>query len=96
MRETKINYTEIFITYINNKKIKIIIPLFDNDGFIYDINYDVNYMHNKNDIRDYVKENYPNAKIYEIKYNYNLNERGKYADEAKEIPMNTHSAYDEE
>lgn len=56
----------------------------------------VNYMHNKNDIRDYVKENYPNAKLYEIKYNYNLNERGKYADEAKEIPMNTSSAYDEE
>lgn len=56
----------------------------------------INYMHNKNDIRDYVKENYPNAKIYEIKYKYNLNERGRYAEEAKEIPMNTPSAYDEE
>lgn len=43
MRETRINYTEIFVTYINNKKIKIIIPIFDNDGFIYDISYDVNY-----------------------------------------------------
>lgn len=43
MRETKINYTEIFITYINNKKVKIIIPIFDNDGLIYNINYDINY-----------------------------------------------------
>lgn len=43
MRETKINYTEIFVTHINNKKVKIIIPIFDNDGFIYDISYDVNY-----------------------------------------------------
>lgn len=56
----------------------------------------INYMHNKNDIRDCVKENYPGAKIYEIKYNYNLNQRGKYAEEAKEIPLNTPSAYDEE
>ena len=31
------------MTYINNKKIKIIIPLFDNDGFMYNINYDINH-----------------------------------------------------
>ena len=43
MRETRINYTEIFVTYINNKKIKIIIPVFDNDGLVYNINYDINY-----------------------------------------------------
>lgn len=43
MRETRINYTEIFVTYINNKKVKIVIPIFDNDGFIYNISYDINY-----------------------------------------------------
>lgn len=43
MRETRINYTEIFVTYINNKKVKIIIPVFDNGGLMYNINYDVNY-----------------------------------------------------
>lgn len=55
----------------------------------------INYMHNKNDIRDYVKENYPNARLYEIGYKYTFKNSGRYADEAKEVPLNTRSAYDE-
>ena len=50
MRKTRINYTEIFEMYGNNEKIKgeifrkwIRSPLFDNHGFIYDVNYDINY-----------------------------------------------------
>lgn len=42
-KKTKINYTEIFGMYGNNKEIRIIIPLFDNYGFMYDMNYDINY-----------------------------------------------------
>ena len=43
MKKTRINYTEIFEMYGNNEKVRIIIPLFDNNGFIYDMNYDINY-----------------------------------------------------
>lgn len=43
MKKTRINYTEIFEMYGNNDKIRIIIPLFDHNGFIYDMNYDINY-----------------------------------------------------
>ena len=42
-KKTKINYIEIFGMYGSNEKIKIIIPLFDNFGFMYDMNYDINY-----------------------------------------------------
>lgn len=55
----------------------------------------INYMHNKNDIRDYVKENYPGARLYEIGYKYTFKNSGRYVDEAKEVPLNTRSAYDE-
>ena len=55
----------------------------------------INYMHNKNDVRDYVKENYPNARLYEIGYRYNFGSNGRYVDEAKEISLTTRSAYDE-
>lgn len=40
MKKTRINYTEIFEMYGNNDKIRIIIPLFDHNGFIYDMKYD--------------------------------------------------------
>lgn len=55
----------------------------------------INYMHNKNDVRDYVKENYPNARLYEIGYRYNFDSNGRYEDKAKGISLNTRSAYDE-
>lgn len=55
----------------------------------------INYMHNKNDVRDYVKENYPGARLYEIGYRYSLDGNGRYEDEAKEVPLNTRSVYDE-
>lgn len=42
MKKTKINYTEIFGLYGNNEKVKIVLPLFNNTGFIYDMNYDIN------------------------------------------------------
>ena len=43
MKKTRINYTEIFGMYGNNGEVRIIIPLFDNNGFIYDMNYDINH-----------------------------------------------------
>lgn len=63
MRETRINYTEIFVTYINNKKIKIIIPIFDNDGLVYNINYDINYcLEVANDYKFELVDSYYNDK----------------------------------
>lgn len=43
MAEIRINYTEIFVTYINNKKIKIVIPVFNNDGFMHNTSYNINH-----------------------------------------------------
>ena len=42
MKKTIVNYTKIFGMYGSNEKVKIVLPLFNNTGFIYDMNYDIN------------------------------------------------------